>query len=296
LTEERKPVPPLLRFKYRVAYHLIFKKLKEALGGRVRWITASGAPTSPEIIRFFIAAGIMVIEGYGMTECTAPATMSNLADYKIGTVGKPLPGVEIKIADDGEILVKVANVFRGYWKMEEETRNSFTEDGYFLTGDTGTISEDGFLKIVDRKKDLIITSGGKNVAPQKIENLFKGDPLFAQVIVIGEKRKYLTALMNINPDHAVQVARASNIPFDKPEDLLENREFLAVVDERVAELNAYLARYETIKRYTIIEHQFSKETGELTATLKVKRRVVRERYRDLIDSMYDDETQQAGVL
>jgi len=289
LTEENKPVPAALQLKYKIAYALIFKKLREALGGRVRWITASGAPTSSEIIRFFNAAGIIVIEGYGMTECTAPATMSNLADYKIGTVGRPLPGVEIKIADDGEILVKGSNVFKGYWKMEKETKDSFSADGYFFTGDIGTVSEDGFLKIIDRKKDLIITSGGKNIAPQKIENLFKSDPLFSQMIVIGEKRKYLTALMNINLDHGVRIAQEKAIQFNKPEDLLDNKNFLAVVDEHVAELNRHLARYETIKRYTIIKHEFSKETGELTATLKVKRRVVREKYKDLIASMYEDE-------
>ncbi len=295
LTEDKKPVPAALKLKYKIAYSLIFKKLKQALGGRVRWITASGAPTSTDIIRFFNAAGIMVVEGYGMTECAAPATMSNLADYRIGTAGKPLPGIEIKIADDGEILIKGDNVFKGYWKMEQETKESFSEDGYLMTGDIGTLSDDGFLKIVDRKKDLIITSGGKNVAPQKIENLFKGDPLFSQMIVIGERRNYLTALVNINLDEAIHVAQERGFTFGTPEDLLDNKEFLSLLDEHVAELNSHLARYETIKRYRIIRREFSKETGELTATLKVKRKVVREKYKNVIDSMYNSD-ESVGVV
>ena len=198
LREKKAPVPFLMKCQYRLAYRLIFSKLQQALGGRVRWMTASGAPTAREIILFFNAAGITVVEGYGMTECFAPATMSNLADYRIGTVGRPLPGVDIKLSDDGEILVKGENVFRGYWKMEDETRMAFTEDGYFLSGDIGRLDKDGFLSITDRKKNIIITSGGKNIAPQKIESLFLSDPLFAQFIVIGERRKYLSALLTIS--------------------------------------------------------------------------------------------------
>jgi len=287
LREEKKPIPAWLGFKYRLAYALVFKKLQQALGGRVRWITASGAPTAKEIIRFFNAAGITVVEGYGMTECTAGATMSNLADHRIGTVGKPLPGVDIRLDEDGEILLKGGNVFKGYWKMEEETRKSFTEDGYFRSGDIGVFNN-GFLEIVDRKKDLIITSGGKNIAPQKIENLFKQDPLFSQFIVIGDRRKYLTALVNINLERAAQVAQEKGLAFTRPEDLLDDQEFLNLVDETVAGLNNRLAKYETVKQYRIVKQEFSMETGELTATLKVRRKVVQEKYADLIDSMYQD--------
>lgn len=289
LREDRLPIPLLLGLRYRVAYALIFKKLKEGLGGRVRWMTASGAPTAPEIIRFFNAAGIVVVEGYGMTECTAPATMSNLAHYRIGTVGKALPGVEIRLDHDGEILVRGGNVFRGYWNMEAETRDAFTDDGFLRTGDMGAISDEGFVSIVDRKKDLIITSGGKNVSPQKIENLFLSDPLFSLVIVIGEGRKYLTALVNINLEEAQDVARKQGIAFGKGEDLLEKPEFMSVVNTHVSGLNRLLSRYETIKRYAVVRHAFSKETGELTDTLKIKRRVVREKYREAIDAMYDEE-------
>lgn len=285
--EARTRPSPLVQVQYRLAYALVFKKLREALGGRVRWITASGAPTPEEIIRFFNAAGIMVIEGYGMTECTAPATMSNLADYRIGTAGRPLPGVEIGLAPDGEVLIRGDNVFKGYWRMEKESREAFTPEGFLKSGDIGVFTDEGFLKIIDRKKDLIITSGGKNIAPQKIENLFKGDPLFSQVIVIGERRNYLTALMNLDLTLGAQIAREQGIPFEQPVDLLDTPAFLRIVETRVAACNQHLARYETIKKYALLRQEFSKETGELTATLKVRRKVVREKYADIIASMYD---------
>jgi len=288
LREQKKTPPLMLKLQYAIAYHLIFKKLQSALGGRVRWMTASGAPTAKEIILFFNSAGIMVVEGYGMTETCAPATMSNLADYRIGTVGRPIPGVDIKIAPDGEILIKGDNVFKGYWKQEKETAEVFTPDGYLMSGDIGTFDEKGFLTITDRKKDLIITSGGKNIAPQNIENLFKSDPLFSQFIVIGEKRKYLTALVNINPDQAALIAAEKNISFASPVDLYDNAAFLEVMEERLQERNSHLARYETIKKIAILKHDFSQQTGELTATLKVKRRAVQEMHKKLIDSMYDE--------
>ncbi len=288
LREQKKTPSALLKMKYAIAYNLIFKKLQSALGGRVRWMTASGAPTAKEIILFFNSAGIMVVEGYGMTETCAPATMSNLADYRIGTVGRPLPGVDIKIASDGEILIKGDNVFQGYWKLEKESANAFTPDGYLMSGDIGVFDEAGFLTITDRKKDLIITSGGKNVAPQNIENLFKSNPLFSQFIVIGEKRNYLTALVNINLEQAQRIAFEKGIDVSSPEDLFDNKEILKIVEDHLQERNSHLARYETIKKIGIVRHDFSQQTGELTATLKVKRKAVQEMYQELIDSMYDE--------
>jgi len=286
LREKKAPIPLLMKWQYRLAYRLIFSKLQQALGGRVRWMTASGAPTSRDIILFFNAAGITVVEGYGMTECFAPATMSNLSDYRIGTVGKPLPGVSIKLAEDGEILVKGDNVFKGYWKMEEETRRAFTEDGYFMSGDIGQFDADGFLSITDRKKNIIITSGGKNIAPQKIEGLFLSDPLFAQFIVIGERRKFLAALLTINLDVASHLANENNIPFTAPVDLLTAPAFLALVEARVQARNGLLARFETIKKYRIVQREFSQEMGELTPSLKLKRNVVLENFQSLVEEMY----------
>lgn len=286
--ESHQPIPPLLKLQYWIAFALIFKKLRLALGGRVRWMTASGAPTSRDIILFFNAAGITVVEGYGMTECFAPATMSNLADYRIGTVGRPIPGVDIRIADDGEILIKGDNVFAGYWKMEEETRQSFTPDGYLKSGDIGFVDKDGFLTITDRIKNLIITSGGKNIAPQKIENLFMSDPLFSHFIVIGERRRFLTALVALNWEQAIQIAEAEGLIVDKQEALLDEPQFTAIVDRRIEAKNRRLARFETIKKYHIVREEFSQANGELTPSLKLKRNVVLKRYASMIEDMYSE--------
>ncbi|MBF0224189.1 MAG: long-chain fatty acid--CoA ligase [Desulfobacterales bacterium] len=286
--ESKQSIPVVFKLLHAAAYILIFKKLQEGLGGRVRWITASGAPTANDIIRFFNAAGIMVIEGYGMTECVAPATMSRIDHYKIGTAGPPIPGMEMKIAEDGEILIRGENLFKGYFKMEEETKRAFTEDGFFMTGDVGKFDKDRFLAITDRKKDLIITSGGKNVAPQKIENLFKTNPIFSQFIVIGDKKKYLSAICNINLEEAAKLAIKNNIAFESPLDLLNNEKFNKALEKIISEMNTKLAKYETIKRFKIINQEFSQDTGELTPSLKVKRKVVHTKYRDIIDSMYEN--------
>ena len=287
--EKHKRIPLFLKLKYKIAYAAIFKKLQDKLGGRVTWMTASGAPTAEEIIRFFNAAGITVIQGYGMTEATAPATMQSLADYRIGTTGKPIPGMDIKIADDGEVLLKGGNVIKGYWKLPNETRDAFTSDGYFMSGDIGMFDDDGNLLITDRKKDLIITSGGKNIAPQKIENMFKSDPLFTQFIVIGERKKYLTGLCNINLEEASLIAKEEGITFNKPADLLDNPKFLDIVQKHVDERNAHLAKYESIKSIRIVKNDFSQEGGELTPSLKLKRKVVLQKYKSLIDEMYGKE-------
>jgi long-chain acyl-CoA synthetase len=292
--EMRKRIPFFLKLKYKIAFTIIFKKLQEKLGGRVTWMTASGAPTAEEIIRFFNAAGITVIQGYGMTETTAPATMQSLGDYRIGTTGKPLPGMDIKIADDGEVLMKGGNVIKGYWKLPKETEEAFTPDGYLMSGDIGMFDNDGNLLITDRKKDLIITSGGKNVAPQKIENLFKSDPLFLQFIVIGEKRKYLTGLCNINLEEAARLAKIEEIAFSDPVDLLEVPKFIAIVQKHVDERNVNLAKYETIKQFRIIKNEFTQDTGELTPSMKVKRKVVNEKYKSFIESMYEKEDNLPG--
>ena len=286
---EKKETPPFyLTLLYHAAYQLIFKKLHDALGGRLRWMTASGAPTSRDIVLFFNAAGITVVEGYGMTECFAPATMSNLADYKIGTVGKPLPGIDIKIAEDGEILIKGDNVFIGYWKLDEETRDAFTEDGYLKTGDIGKFDAQGFLMVTDRKKNILITSGGKNVAPQKIESLFMTDPIFTQFLVIGDRRKFLSALVTLNPEQSARLAEEEHISYDSLSDLYDHPQFIECLEKRIQEKNTELARYETIKKIRIIKHEFSQEAGELTPSLKIKRNVILKKYNQLIDSMYEE--------
>lgn len=291
LKERKKPVPKRLSLQHKIAYKLVYQKLNDALGGRVRWMTAAGAPLSREIADFFNASGIFVIEGYGMTETTAPVSLNVIDDYRFGTTGKPLPCNAVKIATDGEILVKGANVIRGYWKMPEQTKNAFTPDGWLMTGDIGRLDEDGYLVITDRKKDIIITSGGKNVAPQNIEGLFLKNPLFENILVIGDKRPYLTALMTLNFDEAGRLAREAGIGFETKAELLANPNFLALVDRHVQERNGRLARYETIKTYRILPESFTEKAGELTPSLKLKKKVIMEKYKDLIDDMY---TAKAG--
>jgi len=287
--EKKIPVPFGLQLKYKLAYALVFKKLQMALGGRIRWICAAGAPIAREIVNFFNAAGIFILEGWGMSETIGGGTLSNLDDFSPGSVGRPLPGMEFRIAEDGEILVKGAGMFSGYWKMEEETKAAFTPDGYFKTGDIGRFDEKGMMYITDRKKDLIITSGGKNVAPQKIETIFKENPLFTQFCVVGDRRKYLVALMNIDWDIAAGIAAKHNIKTAAPRDLADNPQFIKVFDEIVAERNSHLAKFETIKYYKILKDDFSHDTGELTTTLKMRRKVVVEKFKNMIDGMYKNE-------
>jgi len=286
LLEKKQPIPALLMLKYRIAYKMVFQKLRDALGGRVRWMVAAGAPLSREIADFFNAAQIFLIEGYGMTECSAPATLNRLDDYKFGTAGKALSCNQLRIAEDGEILIKGENVIQGYWKMPEQTKEAFTDDGWLMSGDIGVIDRDGFLSITDRKKDLIITAGGKNIAPQNIENMFKQDPLFEQVVIIGDNRKYLVGLFNLNHDESARLAKQAGIAFTSPEELFDMEPFKKIVDQHVEELNKNLARVETIKYYRILKNTFSEETGELTPSLKVKRKVVMSKYKDIIESMY----------
>ena len=289
LSERKKPVPLLLNLQHKLAYRLVYRKLNDALGGRVRWMTAAGAPLSREIADFFNASGIFVIEGYGLTETTAPVSLNIIDDYRFGTTGKPLTCNRVRIAPDGEILVKGDNVIRGYWKMPVQTRDVFTPEGWLMTGDIGHLDEDGFLAITDRKKDMIITSGGKNIAPQNIEGLFLKDPLFENVLVIGDRRRYLTALMTLNFAEASRLARSEEFAFKNPQDLLDQQDFLAMVSRHVAERNQYLARFETIKDYRIIREPFSEKTGELTPSLKLKKKMVMEKYEDLVESMYPPE-------
>ena len=289
LGEEKKPLPMLLNLKYKVAYKMVFEKLRLALGGRTRWMVASGAPLARDIADFFNAAQIFLIEGYGMTECSAPATLNMLDDYKFGTAGKPLSCNEVKIAPDGEILIRGGNVIKGYWKMPDQTREAITPDGWLMSGDIGEFDKDGFLKITDRKKDLIITAGGKNIAPQNIEGHFKENPLFEQFVVIGDMKKYLVALININLEEAARLAAQAGLTFSKPEELLNRDDFKALVGKAIAEKNTHLGNYETIKYFRIVTQTFSEDTGELTPSLKVKRKVVMKKYDNLIENMYPKE-------
>jgi len=253
-----------------LADRLLFDKVRDTFGGRMRFFVSGGAPLSAEIAEFFHAAGLLILEGYGLTETTAAGTVNRPDSYRFGTVGTPLPGVEVRIAADGEILMRGGNVMKGYWNHPEATAEVIDRDGWFHTGDIGVIESTGHLRITDRKKDIIVTAGGKNIAPQNLENELKAAcPLISQVVVVGDRQKYLVALITLTDEAAADRAGAE-----------------ASVRAAVNRLNQKLASYETIKRFAILPRDLSEEAGELTPSLKVKRKVVSEHYKEEIASMY----------
>ncbi|MBI2340612.1 MAG: long-chain fatty acid--CoA ligase [Deltaproteobacteria bacterium] len=286
--QAKKPVSLLLRLKWKTAYHLVFSKLHKKLGGRIRFFITGGAPLPAEIGEFFESAGFAILEGYGLTETSAAITCNTLKERRIGTVGRPLKGVEIKIADDGEILTRGPVVFKGYYRQAEATSEALNTGGWFHTGDIGVFDDDGYLKITDRKKDIIVTAAGKNIAPQNIESLLKTDPLISQAMVHGDRRKYLSALITLDKNEIIRYAQNHSIPFQDYADLVKNKKIYGLLKQRIEEKNKHLAQYETIKKFAILENDFSIDTGELTPTLKVKRKFTSQKYREILDSLYQE--------
>jgi len=282
-----QPVPATLELKRKLAHKLVFSKLHAALGGRLQWAVSGGAPLSRDIAEFFHAAGILLLEGYGLTE-TCPALTFNRPDrFKFGSVGQTLPGVQLKIAADGEILARGPNIATlGYYKQPEATREVFDPDGWFHTGDIGTVDQDGFLMITDRKKDLIVTAGGMNIAPQNIENLLKADPFISQVMVYGDRRPYPVALITINPEELSKFAREQGIMTSEPAAIVKHPKVAERIGRTVEEKNTQLQSYAKIKRFTVLPTDFTLDGGELTPTLKVKRKVVSQKYKDAIEELY----------
>lgn len=288
LIQKKQPIPLGLRIKRAIAHKLVFSKLHEKLGGRVRFFVSGGAPLSRDIAEFFHAAGILILEGYGLTE-TCPATHINRYDnYKFGTVGQAIPGVEVKIAPDGEIVVRGDNIAKGYYKKPQETAEVFSEDGWFKTGDIGEIDSEGFLRITDRKKDLIKTAGGKYVAPQNIENMLKADPFISQAVVIGDQRPYCVVLIAINQAEAEKFAKEKGIQYKDYLDLTKKPEIRERVKQTIDAVNSKLAKFETLKKFELLPKDLTQEDDELTPTLKVKRKNIMKKYKDLIDSMYQN--------
>lgn len=278
--------PALLAAQHRVAHKLVFSKLQARFGGRLRFFVSGSAALSQDIAEWFHAAGILILEGYGLTETSAFSLVNRPDAYRFGTVGKPADGTEVKIATDGEILIKGPGVMRGYVNMPAETAATLGPDGWLRTGDIGEL-DDGFLRITDRKKDLIKTSGGKYVAPQHIESLFKAVcPYASQVVVHGDRRNYVTALITLDADALNTWAEHQGKSGRSYEDLVESPEVQAMVQGYVDELNTRLARWETVKRFEILSHDLTVEDGDLTPSLKVKRRAVEQKYADLLDAMY----------
>jgi long-chain acyl-CoA synthetase len=283
----KKPIPPLLGMKYGLATKLVFSKVQEALGGRVRWCISGAAPINPGIAKFFHGAGVLIVEGIGMTENTSFTNLNRFDNYRFGWVGPTGPGIEQKTLDDGEVLYRGRNVMKEYYKMPAETAETLTPDGWQHTGDLGEIDDEGFLKITGRKKDLIVTAGGKNVAPSAIEGLIATSKYISQVCVIGDRQKYLTALITIDPDNVTAFAEEKGIVTDNLDELLKNEVVNDLIRSVVEEKNAELASFETIKDFRLLD-EFSIENGLLTPTLKVKRNVAMEQFADVIAEMYGE--------
>jgi long-chain acyl-CoA synthetase len=266
---------------------MVFRSLRDKLGlGRVRIALSGAAPIAPQVLEFFWALGVPVREGYGQTEGTALATYTPADDVRIGKVGKALPQCEVKLADDGEILVRGPGVFKGYFKNEKATKETVDAEGWLHTGDVGELDDDGFLAITDRKKDIIITAGGKNISPSEIENMLKVSPYVREAVVIGDKRKYLTALIGIEGDTVGDWATRQNIAFTTYADLSRKAEVRDLVKEWVDKVNGDLAQVETVKRFELIPKELDHEEGELTATQKVKRSAIAKEFETLIEGMY----------
>jgi long-chain acyl-CoA synthetase len=274
LRQRQEAVPAGLAFKHRIADRLVYSKVKERLGGRLRAAISGGAPLAKEIAEFFHTLDILILEGYGQTEETTASNVNRPNRFKFGTVGPAIPGIEVKTAEDGEILIKGPTVFAGYYEDEEATRAVLPGDGWLHTGDVGEIDEDGFLTVTDRKKDIIVTAGGKNVAPQNIENLLKGIPWVSQALVVGDRRPYLVALITLDQDEVAKLDGSQDVH--------------AVVAEAVERINEDLAHFEQVQRFEILDRDFSPEQNEVTPTLKLKRRVVEEHFADELKGLYTD--------
>ncbi len=282
-----QPVPFPLRLAYALAYFITFRKLKERLGfDRVRLAFSGAAPISPDVLKFFQAIGIPLREGYGMTEGTGVTCANQRDRVKIGTVGQPLPGVEVKIAEDGEICFRGGNVFKGYFKNPQATAEVLEKDGWMHSGDVGVLDSEGFLKITDRKKDLIITAGGKNIAPQNIENQLKFSPYINDAVVIGDRRKYLVAIIVIDEDNVVKYAQDNKIQYTTYSSLTQHPEVRKLIQREVDGVNKTLANVETVKKFAILSKKLFVEDGEVTPTMKVKRKYINETFKNLIEEMY----------
>lgn len=284
----KQPIPGGLAFKKRIADKLVFSKLQAKTGGRLRFFVSGGAPLSADIAKFFYAAGLPIMEGYGLTE-TSPVITVNTLDYiKLGTVGQPIPGVEVKIAPDGEILTRGPNVMKGYFKKPEATAEVLEPDGWFHTGDIGELDGEKFLKITDRKKDLIVTAGGKNIAPQPIEGRVKSNKYVANAVMLGDKRKYPIMLIVPNIDNLRTWATRRGLRFVDNKSLLENPEAVAKMEREMVKNLRDLAHFEMPKKVLLILRDFSIESGELTPTMKVKRRIVEKNYKNEIETVYSE--------
>jgi len=296
LSTRHQNIPTWLELKHKVADKLIFSKMREALGGRIRLLVSGGAALPEELGLVYIGAGLPIVQGYGLTETSPVITAGVMEDNRVGTVGKPIRNVEVRIASDGEIEARGPNVMRGYYNRPEETRAVFTEDGWFKTGDIGTIDEDEFLRITDRKKELFKTSGGKYIAPQPIEQMIKGSRFVNQVVLVGNDRKFPAALVVPDWERVESYAQLKGIKAGNHMELCKHPRIIDLFERQIAGLTTSLAQFERVKRVALLENELTIEGGELTPTLKVKRRVVDEKYRKVIDALYSEAEHPAAKL
>jgi long-chain acyl-CoA synthetase len=284
LQDAGQPIPPQYQEAFDKADQELYSNVRNVFGGRLRQATSGAAPIATEILEFFYACGVPVLEGYGMTETATASTVSTQESYKFGTVGRPLPGAEVRIADDGEILIRGPHIFGGYYKMEDKSFGAI-EEGWLHTGDLGELDEDGYLKITGRKKDIIITAGGKNLTPANLENDLKQSRWISQAVMHGDRRPFPVVLITLDPEEIPHFAKEQGLPED-PAALAREPKVQELVQGILDEVNSRYARVEQIKKFVILDHDLSQETGELTPTLKVKRNVVNEKYADLFERLY----------
>ncbi len=285
LEQQGQPLPPELAAEAEQAA-MITAMIRQRIGlDAIRVASSGAAPIAPELIEWFYAIGVLIAEVYGQSEDTGPTSWNRIDRIRIGTVGQPIPGVEVRLAEDGELLVRGGNVTAGYYKEPELTRETFDEDGWLHSGDVATIDADGYIRIVDRKKEIIITAGGKNIAPSNIENMLKQKPLVGQACVIGDRRPFVSALIVLDPEAALAWAQQNDLPADLAA-LAQHPKVLSVVQGYIDEVNQSLSQVERIKKFAIVPHEWTLESGELTPTMKMKRRVVHEKYADIIERMY----------
>jgi long-chain acyl-CoA synthetase len=283
----KKPLPFTLAIRRAVADRLVFRKIRDVFGGRVKYLVCGGAPMPMELLEFFYAAGLLILEGYGLTETVAPVSVNRPDDFKFGTVGRLIDGIEAMTAGDGELLLRGKGLFRGYHRDPEATALAIDPDGWFHTGDIAEIDAEGFIRITDRKKDIIVTAGGKNVAPQNIETLIRALPLIGHVLVHGDRRNYLTALITLDETEIRHFAARKGIAETSPEALAAHPEICRLVEEQVAAVNARLSPHEAIRRFAILPRDFTVAAGELTPTLKIRRREIIREQQPLLDRLYE---------
>ena len=286
LRREHQPLPAALAVQDAVAKLLVFRKIQNVFGGRVKYLMCGGAPMPLYLLEFFHAVGLLILEGYGLTETVAPVSVNRAECFKFGTVGQLIPGMEAKLAPDGELLLRGKGLFCGYYKDPAATAAAIDADGWFSTGDIATIDDEGFIRITDRKKDIIVTAGGKNISPQNIESLLRTLPLLGHVLIFGDRRKYLTALMTLDRHELEDFVRRENPRQTDDTSLAEHPQVQKIVADHVSAVNSRLAPFEQIKRYKILPHDFTEATGELTPTLKLRRREIIKKYSEDIEDLY----------